>query len=100
MSFANNPTLSEPEPEQHVRLGPRGPRVHFINDATRFPHHSHTHATPISVPHDTGSSNECASPQRFTNPFGREELEPDTSMSGPALDGVTLYQTQLPLNGS
>lgn len=100
MSFANKPTLSEPEHErrQHVQLGPRGPRVHFINDATRFPHHSHTHATATSVPHHhTGSSNECPSPQRFTNPFGEDE---DRSMSGPALDGVTLYQTQLPLNGS
>ena len=108
MSFANNPTLSELEPEheqrQHVQLGPRGPRVHFINDATRFRQNPHTHAsdaTAISVPHhDTGSSNEGASPQRFTNPFGADELEPDKSMSDPALDGVTLYQTQLPLNGS
>jgi hypothetical protein len=103
MSFANNPTLSEPEPvherRQHEQLGPRGPRVHFINDATRFRHHPH--ATAISVPHHhTGSSNECASPQRFTNPFGADELEPDKSMSDPALDGVTLYQSQLPLNGS
>jgi len=105
MSFANNPTLSEPEPEherrQHVQLGPRGPRVHFINDASRFRHHPHTHATAISVPHHhTGSSNECASPQRFTNPFGGDELEPDKPTSDPALDGVTLYHTQLPLNGS
>jgi hypothetical protein len=98
MSFANNPTLSEPESE---RLEPRGPRVHFINDdATRF-RHPHTHATAISVPHHhAGSSNEGASPQRFTNPFGGDEVEPDKPMSDPALDGVTLYQTQLPLNGS
>jgi hypothetical protein len=109
MSFANNPTLSEPEPEpeperrQHVQLGPRGPRVHFINDGTRFPHHPRTHAnaTAISVPHHhISSSNECASPQRFTDPFSGDELEPDKSMSDPALDGVTLYRTQLPLNGS
>ncbi|KAF8505618.1 hypothetical protein F5888DRAFT_1650573, partial [Russula emetica] len=90
MSFANNPTLSErEEPEQHerrehVELGPRGPRVHFIN-----------HVPPVAR-----SSNERASPQRFTNPFNGDELEPDKSMSDPALDGVTLYHTQLPLNGS
>ena len=108
MSFANNPTLSEPEPEpenerrQHVQLEPRGPRVRFINDdAIRFRHHPHTHATAISVPHHhAGSSNEGASPQRFTNPFGGDEAEPDKSMSDPALEGVTLYRTQLPLNGS
>ena len=110
MSFANNPTLSEPEPEperQHVQLGPRGPRVHFINDdVTRFRHHSRTHATgAISDPYHGSppvarSSNECASPQRFTNPFGGDELEPDQPTSDPALDGVTLYHTQLPLNGS
>ena len=106
MSSANNPTLSEPEPEhnerQHVQL--RGPRVHFINDATRFRHHPHTHATAISAHHHppvARSSNESASPQRFTNPFSSgDELEPDKSMSDPALDGVTLYHTQLPLNGS
>lgn len=103
MSFANKPTLSksepEPEPEheherQHAQLGPRGPRVHFINDATRFRHHPHTHSAVISFPP------ESASPQRFTNPFSGGESEPDKSMSDPALDGVTLYQTQLPLNGS
>ena len=104
MSFANNPTLSEPEPEPKPELvGSRGPRVRFINDATRFPHHPHTHATAISAPHNppvARSSNECTSPQRFTNPFGGDGLEPDKSTSDPALDGVTLYRTQLPLNGS
>lgn len=102
MPFANNPTLSdrELEPEhhderQHVQLEPRRPRVHFINDGTRFRHHSHTHATAVSAP--VSSSNECApSPQRFTNPFSGDELEPDKPIS----DGVTLYQTQLPLNSS
>jgi hypothetical protein len=100
MSFANEPTLSEPENErrEHVQLGSRGPRVHFINDGRP---HTHAHATAISVPHHhTGSSNEGVSPQRFTNPFGGDELEPDKSVSDPALDGVTLYHTQLPLNGS
>jgi hypothetical protein len=92
MSAANNPTLlSEPEPERdQVQLGPRAPRVHF-NDAVRFRHHPHAH--PISA-------NESASPQRFTNPFGRDELEPNNPTSYPALDGVTLYQTQLPFYGS
>ena len=108
MSFANNPTLSEPEPEpehvhvpQHVQL--RGPRVHFINDATRFRPHPHTPATAISDPHHppvARSANESASPQRFTNPFSGHKLEPDEATSDPALDGVTLYHTQLPLNGS
>ncbi len=107
MSFANNPTLSEPEEPQHVLLGPRGPRVHFINDGTRF--RRHTHATgAISVPHHhtgdhppvTRSSNERASPQRFTNPFSGDELEQEKPKSNPALDGVTLYHSQLPLNGS
>jgi hypothetical protein len=100
MSFTNNPTLSEPEPEPEPELvGPRGPRVHFINDATRFRHHP----TAISAPHHppvARSSNESASPQRFTNPFSGDELEPDKSTSDPALDGVTLYRTQLPLYGS
>jgi hypothetical protein len=40
------------------------------------------------------------SPQRFTNPFGRDELEPDNTLANPVLDGVTVYQTQLPLYGS
>jgi hypothetical protein len=95
MSFANNPTLSEPEPEpeqEQERLGSRGPRVHFINDGTRFRHH----ATAVAR-----SSDESASvQQRFTNPFSDAESEPDKSMSDPALDGITLYRTQLPLNGS
>jgi hypothetical protein len=85
-----SPTLSEPEPE-HQRQHLRGPRVHFINDPTRI-----RYATATSAP----SAKESSSPQRFTNPFSGDELEPDKSTSDPALDGVTLYRTQLPLNGS
>ena len=92
MSANNNSTLSEPEPEPEAQLGPRGPRVHFINDGVRFRHHA-----MADHPHVARSSNQCASPERFTNPFDREGLEPKNN---PALDGVTLYQTQLPLNGS
>lgn len=93
MSAANNPTLErEPERDQ-VQLGPRGPRVHF-NDAVRFPHPPHAH--PITAVHQSVAS----SPQRFTNPFGGDELAPDNPTSHPALDGVTLYHTQLPLYGS
>ena len=53
----------------------------------------------ISAPHNDPvgrSSNECPSPQRFTNPFGGNEWEPDN----PPFDGVTLYHTMLPLYGS
>ena len=93
MSANNNSTLSEPEPEPEAQLDPRGPRVHFINDGVRF-----RHPAMADHPHVARSSNRCASPERFTNPFDREELEPKNNPA--ALDGVTLYQTQLPLNGS
>ena len=97
----SDPTLSEPEPERgqpEAQLGPRGPRVHFINDGVRF-RHQPSHATS-DYPHLARPSNQDASPQRFTNPFDRDELVPKNPTSNAALDGVTLYQTQLPLNGS
>lgn len=114
MSFANDP---EPELErdqgQLEHLEHRGPRVHF-QPGSRF--HSHPHAQAnngISVPDNRDaflhvshpesvdrSSNERTSPQRFTNPFGGDELETDDAMSSPTLDGVTLYRTQLPVYGS
>ena len=85
------PTLSEPEPERDQVQ--RGPRVHF-NDPVRFRNPPHAH--PITAVHQSVA----CSPQRFTNPFGRDELAPDNPTSHPALDGVTLYQTQLPFYGS
>ncbi|KAI0251249.1 hypothetical protein BJV78DRAFT_476153 [Lactifluus subvellereus] len=111
MSLPNNPTLSEPETEQREH---RGPRVHF-RDGSRF--QPQPHAQPVkalSTPHDDHDalphvshpqpvarpSNESASPQRFTNPFGGSEWGPDNPISNPALDGVTLYHTQLPVCGS
>ncbi len=118
MSFANNPTLSQPEPEPEQDQGQlehRGPRVHFQH-GSRF--HPEPHAQAIDtisapdhrdpflhVSHTQSvdrSSNESTSPQRFTNPFGAGEWEweADNPMSNPALDGVTLYHTQLPVYGS
>ena len=115
MSFPNDP---EPEPEPELerdqgKLEHRGPRVHF-QPGSRFQPHPHAQAiNGISVPDNrdaflpvshTGSvdrsSNERTSPQRFTNPFSGDESETDNPTSGPTLDGLTLYRTQLPLYGS
>jgi hypothetical protein len=111
MSFANNPTSSEPQAEQHEH---RGPRVHFW-DGSRL--HIQPHVQPIEAPstpqndHDilpdvshpqpvAHSSNGRVSPQRFTNPFGTSECEIDNPISISTLDGVTIYQSQLPVYGS
>jgi hypothetical protein len=113
MSFANNPTSSESQAEQHEH---REPRVHF-RDGSRL--QIQPHAQPIKAPetpqndHDmiipdvnhpqpvTHSSNGRVSPRRFTNPFGNNsECETDNPISNPALDGVTIYQSQLPVYGS
>jgi hypothetical protein len=103
----SSPTLShsEPEPEQdldQLECLP-GPRVHFRHSSR-----------PVIGPTDNGdaflpvshtqsvdrSSNQSTSPQRFTNPFGGDESEADNLMSSPALGGVTLYHTRLPVYGS
>jgi Putative threonine/serine exporter len=121
MSSANIPTLSQPEPELEPEpeqdLGQlechRGSRVH-VGHGSHLP--SQPHAQVIGtmsapdhydafprVSHTESvnrSSNECMSPQRFTNPFNGGECEADNPMSSPALDGVTLYRTQLPVYGS
>ena len=95
MSFPNNP-----ETEQREY---RGPRVHF-NDGSHLPPTPHDNSDAllhVSHPQPVArSSIETASPQRFTNPFGGSEWEPDNPISNPALDGVTLYHTQLPVCGS
>jgi hypothetical protein len=113
MSLANDP---EPEPELELERdqGQLEPRVHF-QPASRFHPSPHAQANNgISVPDNRDaflhvshtesvhrSSNDRTSPQRFTNPFGGDELETtDNPMSGPTLDGVTLYRTQLPVYGS
>jgi hypothetical protein len=111
MPFANNPTLSEPQPEQHEH---RGPRVHFRDGsslqiqphvqpikAPSAPQNDHDVPPHVSHPQPVArSSTEGASPQRFTNPFGSSEWEPDNQISNPSLDGVTIYHTQLPVYGS
>ena len=107
-------SLSQPEPEPELelerdqgQLEHHGPHVHFqprshaqaINGISvpdnrdAFPHVTHTES--VDRP-----SNERTSPQRFTNPFGGDELETDNPMSSPTLDGVTLYRTRLPVYGS
>jgi hypothetical protein len=92
----SSPTLShsEPEPEQDLDQleSLRAPRVHFRHPS-RVSHHPVIGATLVSHAESVDrSSNHPTSPQRFTNPFGGGECEPD--------DGVTLYHTRLPVYGS
>jgi len=107
MTSANNPER-EPEPERdqvELEHRHRWPRVYFHNrpNATPVSHHEpdpvndSVNQPPLAV----RSSNERSSPQRFTNPFGGgDELEADESTLNPAVDGITLYQTQIPIYGS
>ena len=102
---------SNPQSESH-----RGPHVHFqdiapsqslsqLFDQPSSPRQHHDTSIDSRVsqrlePVVHSSSNHGPSPQRFTNPFGDTESEwgPCNSTSNP--DGPTLYQTQLPVNGS
>ncbi|KAH9977942.1 hypothetical protein BGW80DRAFT_784054 [Lactifluus volemus] len=110
MSFVNNLTLSRPQSEeQAVQHEHRGPRVHF-QDGSRLEIQPHVPSTPqndhatlpsVTQPQPVArSSNERPSPQRFTNPFGSSEWELDNPVSNPALDGVRIYHTRLPVHSS
>ena len=73
-----------------------GPHVHFEEMTTPTQSHSQ-HSEPVV---HSSSSNHGPSPQRFTNPFSDTESDwgPDNSITNnPA---PTLYQSQLPVNGS